>query len=366
MSQATAYIGLGSNQGDRAGYINAALDLIGQVPGFRAGPVSGLIESASLKNSAEPEYLNAVAQIRTALPPLDVLDRLLEIENKLGRVRSQRWSPRTIDLDLLLYDDVILDSPRLCIPHRQLHLRSFVLAGLCELDPDRIHPAMKEPMSRLAERLNGASFFLDPSQAQLISIAGLIGVGKTTLAGNLAGLLDAEAIFEEYDTNPYLPQVYAGRRDKALECELYFLSSSAQQLNRDRLSPGGIYITDYIFDKARIYARCWLNPEQLAEYEKIYSGQSQYLALPALVLYLYDSPQNCLDRIHRRQRPYEQNITLDFLAGLEGQYRQLMDGWKQCPVIRISARQCRTDRQLERLAEQIRYYLAVLDDKWTT
>ncbi len=365
MSQATAYIGLGSNQGDRERNIRTAISLIAQLPGVQAGPVSSLIESAPLGDSGGPDYLNAAAQIRTALPPQEVLSRLLDIENKLGRARTQRWGPRTIDLDLLLYDDVVINSPDLCLPHRQLHLRSFVLAGLCELEPGKIHPVLKTTMRELADRLNGGDFFIDPSLPQLVCVAGLIGVGKTTLVSGLAGLLGAEAIFEEYDTNPYLPQVYAGRQDAALDSELYFLSSSVRQIGRDRLSPGRVYITDYIFDKARIYAGCWLSPRQLIEYEKFYPQQARAVAKPALVIYLHDSPAQCLERIHKRRRPYEQNITLDFMEGFERKYQQLISGWKQSPVIRQSARQCRSPEQLGLLAEQIRYYLAKRDDKWT-
>ena len=80
---------------------------------------------------------------------------MIEIENRLGRVRQEKWSPRTIDLDLLLFDDKIIDTAELTVPHLQMHLRSFVLKGLCRLNPDLIHPVMKVTVKELAARLNG-------------------------------------------------------------------------------------------------------------------------------------------------------------------------------------------------------------------
>ena len=128
-----------------------------------------------------------------------------------------------------------------------MHLRSFVLKGMCELDADFVHPQLDCTMLKLYQRLNGADFFSDPQKPQLISIAGNIGVGKTTLATGLAERLNAKFISEKYDDNPYLSEVYAGKTEFALDSELFFLSSSASQLRKDHMRGGRSYVNDYAF-----------------------------------------------------------------------------------------------------------------------
>ena len=127
----TAYVGLGSNLGDREATIRAAAELIG------ARRLSTIIETEPWGNEEQPRFLNAVAEIETELEPRALLDLLLEVEARLGRVRDgSHWGPRTIDLDLLLYGDRILDEPGLTVPHPFLHERLFVLEPLAELAPD--------------------------------------------------------------------------------------------------------------------------------------------------------------------------------------------------------------------------------------
>ena len=125
-----AYVGLGSNLGDRAGMISRAAELIGarRLSTIRETEPWGLVD--------QPPFLNAVAELETDLPPRALLDRLLDLERELGRTRNgPRFGPRTIDLDLLLYGAETVDEPGLTVPHQHLHERRFVLEPLCELDP---------------------------------------------------------------------------------------------------------------------------------------------------------------------------------------------------------------------------------------
>ena len=131
-----AYIGLGSNLGDRAATIRAALDRLSAVPGIELLAVSSLKETDPVGFEDQPRFLNGAAALRTKLPPRELLDRMLEVERGLGRVREgARYGPRTIDLDLLLYGDAVVDEPGLRIPHPRLAERMFVLEPLVELDP---------------------------------------------------------------------------------------------------------------------------------------------------------------------------------------------------------------------------------------
>jgi 2-amino-4-hydroxy-6-hydroxymethyldihydropteridine diphosphokinase len=133
---ATAYIGLGSNLGDREENLRRALERLG------AARVSAIRETDPVGVTEQPRFLNAVAELQTDLPPRELLDRLLEIERDLGRDRSNeaRWGPRTIDLDLLLYDDDVIDEPGLTVPHPRLAERRFVLEPLQELEPGLVLP----------------------------------------------------------------------------------------------------------------------------------------------------------------------------------------------------------------------------------
>ena len=356
----TAYIGLGSNLGDRHSSITSALDMLRQAEHIEFVRVSEVIQTAPLAGLNQPDYLNAVAEIETGLSAQALYRKLAEIETSLGRSRDEKWSSRVIDLDLLLFGSAIIDTPDLTVPHPQMHLRSFVLSGLCRLNPQLIHPVMGEPMGELIARLNGKDFVLRPDLPQLISVAGIIGVGKTTVAQKLASSLNCSLLLEPYDKNPYLPEVYAGKKELALDSQLYFLNSRIEQLNPQTLIRKRTAVSDYIFDKELIYAGRLLSPQQLASYEKSYQPLANKVAAPVLVIYLHDSPQKCLEHIQQRNRPYEQVIGLQFLEKLNADYEQLFTDWKLCPLIRVSMSKfdCTRNGDIEHLTNQIRSYVA--------
>lgn len=139
---ARAYVGLGSNLGDREATIRQALELLDCGPGVRVVGVSSLRETDPVGYVDQPRFLNGACTVETELSPRQLLDRLLAIERSLGRKRSQeeRWGPRVIDLDLLLYEDEVIDDPGLTLPHPRLAERRFVLEPLDELDPTLVLP----------------------------------------------------------------------------------------------------------------------------------------------------------------------------------------------------------------------------------
>jgi 2-amino-4-hydroxy-6-hydroxymethyldihydropteridine diphosphokinase len=357
----TAYIGLGSNLGDRQGYMNRAADALGGTAGIELVRVSRSMETAPLAGRDQPFYLNAAAQILTTLAAEELIARLIDIEDSLHRGRGEKWSCRTIDLDLLLFGSEVINTPGLIVPHPQMHLRWFVLAGLCELDAGLVHPVIGRPITELAARLAGESFVLNPALPQLICIAGVIGVGKTTLAKALARSLRCELILEAYDTNPFLPEVYAGRRELALDSQLYFLVSRVGQLSPAARGARRIAVADYVFDKEYIYASRLLEPRQRQLYDRICKPLAADIIRPVLVIYLRDKVDNCLERIRRRNRSYEQNISLDFLQALESDYEMLFEGWKSCPLIRLSMAEfdCTKAADVAALAGEIKSYVAV-------
>src|SRR5213594_2072318 len=122
-----AFVGLGSNLGEREALLRMALDDLARLPTTRLVKASSLYDTEPVGEVEQPNFLNAVAQLDTELTARQLLWNLLLIERRLGRVRTQRWGPRTIDLDLLLYGDLVVDEPDLQVPHRELTQRSFVL-----------------------------------------------------------------------------------------------------------------------------------------------------------------------------------------------------------------------------------------------
>ncbi len=132
-----ACIGLGGNVGDVPATFDAALRAIAALPGTRVLRVSGRYLTPAWGGVAQADFVNAAALVETALAPLDLLDGLLAIERDAGRDRAKelRWGPRTLDLDLLLYGDAVLDLPRLSLPHPRLHERAFALVPLAEVAP---------------------------------------------------------------------------------------------------------------------------------------------------------------------------------------------------------------------------------------
>ena len=135
------YIGLGSNLAEPVQQLEAALAALGRLPGCRLAAVSSLYASDPLGPPDQPRYVNAVAALDCDLAPLQLLDALQVIEREQGRVRkAERWGPRTLDLDILLFGDLQLDEERLTVPHYHMHARAFVLYPLAEIAPQLVLP----------------------------------------------------------------------------------------------------------------------------------------------------------------------------------------------------------------------------------
>ena len=149
---AIAYIALGSNLGDKEKNLRRALLLLTQ-QGVEVVRVSSFISTEPYGVTDQPQFLNAVACVRTSLAPLALLDVLLATELAMGRVRLRHWGERNIDLDLLLYEDVVLDTPRLHLPHSDMQNRDFVLLPLAEIAPELKHPTLQKTIWELKENL---------------------------------------------------------------------------------------------------------------------------------------------------------------------------------------------------------------------
>lgn len=187
-----ALLSLGSNLGDRRGILQAALSAFGNSPGLRLLAVSRWHETPPIGGpGGQSNFLNGAALLETSLPPLELLARLQRIESHLGRRRNERWAARTLDLDLLLYDDVAFENPQLTLPHPRMAFRRFVLAPAVEVAPEMVHPLLGWTVRRLWEHLNSALPY--------VAIGGLPAIAASELMQAIALRMPARLVFAYED-----------------------------------------------------------------------------------------------------------------------------------------------------------------------
>lgn len=143
-------IALGSNLGDSLSILHDALNILAETPGVALQAQSSWYQTTPV-GPPQPDYINGCAVLETKLTPQEVLERLQNIESQFGRVRQERWGPRTLDLDFLLFDDLILQTPTLQLPHPRMRERAFVLVPLAEIAPDWIEPVSGKAIAQLVQ-----------------------------------------------------------------------------------------------------------------------------------------------------------------------------------------------------------------------
>lgn len=144
-----AYIALGSNMGDEKAYLDEAVKAINNTKGCRVNKVADYIVTKPYGGVQQDDFLNSALEMDTLLTPEELLQRLHEIEAEAGRERLIHWGPRTLDLDILLYDDLLMDDPDLTIPHKEMHLRDFVLQPMAQIAPYKVHPVLRKTVEQL-------------------------------------------------------------------------------------------------------------------------------------------------------------------------------------------------------------------------
>lgn len=143
------FLSLGSNLGDREGYLDRAVRALEDAPGIRVVSVSRIIESEPMGEVDQPAYLNMAVGIETTYEPLELLDRVKSLEQELGRTHTRRWGPREIDIDIVMWDDRTFSDDRLTVPHPEFRKRAFVLVPLAEIAPDAVDPETGKTVGEL-------------------------------------------------------------------------------------------------------------------------------------------------------------------------------------------------------------------------
>ena len=333
--QRIIYLSLGSNQGNKLEHLQNAIDAIAQ-------NIGAILEIASVYKTKAlgfdgDEFLNTCIKVTTYLPPDTLLQRILDIERALGRVRDDRndnYTNRIIDIDLLLFDDEVIFSQNLIVPHPRMLGRKFVLVPLSDIAPNTLHPIEKKHISACLASCDDTSEVLKIEESLVrpipltekynyIAIEGNIGAGKTTLSNMMSDEFNAKVVLERFADNPFLPKFYQDEERYAFPLEMSFLADRYQQLTDD-LAQYDLFknfiVSDYYIFKSLIFAQVTLQKEEYLLYRKMFDLMYREITKPDLYVYLYQNTERLIKNIQKRGRDYEQNISSDYLNKIHNGY----------------------------------------------
>jgi 2-amino-4-hydroxy-6-hydroxymethyldihydropteridine diphosphokinase len=325
-------IGLGSNQGERQATLEAAIAELRQNSRITISAVSTWHETEPIGGpSGQSRFLNGVVKAETALDPHELLAFLRQIENHLGRRRTERWASRTIDLDLLLYDELVLSTPTLVLPHPRMAWRRFVLEPAAEVAGHMLHPTTRWTIARLLEHLHHAPPY--------IAITGAIAAGKTQLAERLAEAISARLIREQPDWAG-LDEFYADPAGHAWQIELTFLHQrvhlldlSTMQNPRQQDNTSGWIVSDFWFDQSAAFAKAWLSEKQRSLYLEQFEQLRRDVMRPKLIVHLDLPPDRLIARVRHRGRACERLLTEEQLGRIRQAVLEQVDGSDVGPVL---------------------------------
>ncbi len=376
MEQHTVYLILGSNLGDRRAYLRAAQNRIAREAGtvLRESPV---YETAPWGVSdQQQDYLNQVLEIRTALSPRELLTALHTIERKLGRKQEEkgRGKARTIDIDILAYDDWVMSESDLQIPHPRLHLRRFVLRPLLDLAPQWKHPVFGQTVEEMLQNCEDDTEVklrraekepqTNPLPYNFIAVEGNIGVGKTTFCRLLERDLGARLILEQFADNPFLAYFYEQPERYAFPVELFFMTERHKQL-QEQVAQTRLFdrlvVADYLFVKTALFARNNLSEEEYRLFQRLFEVLNASFPDPDLVVYLHRPVGELIEQIRRRGRIYEENIEETYLSSIQNVYMQYLRHVKDFPVLILDV----SGKDFERDAAAFRQMKSLLQQEWT-
>lgn len=328
-------LSIGSNQGDRKSLIQQAIDTINREVATVVS-VSKLYESPSWGFESEPFY-NCAILVHTSKSASKILKALLKIEKKLGRIRTEEtgYKSRTIDIDIISFNNDIIETEVLNVPHPQMQNRMFVLVPMKDLQTEFFHPISKQNIQELIANCPDKSecrcidSIENPfknkqiNNYNFIAIEGNIGAGKTTLAHKIADDFNAKKILERFADNPFLPKFYKDQARYAFPLEMSFLADRYQQISDD-LAQLDLFkdfiIADYHIFKSLIFAKVTVTEDEFRLYRKLFEIIYKKIPKPDLYIYLYQNTERLLQNIKKRGRSYEQEIPSNYLDKINQGY----------------------------------------------
>lgn len=334
-SQNQVVLSLGSNQGDRLEKLQGAIDLIHKNIGTVI-QVSKLYETPAWGFESAAFY-NCALLLHTSFSAEKILEKILETEKQLGRIREDQegYQARTIDIDIIAFNEEIIEKLHLHVPHPQMQHRLFVLLPMADLKIGWTHPKLKKPVSELIKDTEDKSFCtvagtlkaplekIDLQRYNYIAIEGNIGAGKTTLSAKISEDFNAKLVLERFADNPFLPKFYKDQSRYAFPLEMSFLADRYQQLSDD-LAQFDLFkdfiVADYHIFKSLIFAKVTLAEDEFRLYKTMFDIIYKEMPKPDLYVYLYQNTERLLTNIRQRGRSYEQEIPAEYLEKINQGY----------------------------------------------
>ena len=349
-SQHQVVLSIGTNQGNRLENIQDCLRLIHQEIGTQIR-VSNLYESPSWGFESDAFY-NCAVVLHTTSSAHKILTTILKIENRLGRVRGTAlgYQSRIIDIDLIAYDEEIIDTEKLQVPHPLMQNRRFVLLPLQDLNLNWEHPVFQKKIPELLEispdksvctqvqKLENPLDEIPLEQFNYIAFEGNIGAGKTTLATKIAEDFNAKTVLERFADNPFLPKFYEDQNRYAFPLEMSFLADRYKQLSDD-LAQFDLFkdfiVADYHIFKSLIFAKITLSDDEYRLYRTLFDIIYREMPKPDLYVYLYQNSERLLQNIKKRGRSYEQKIPAAYLDKINSGYLDYIKSQTELNVLII-------------------------------
>ncbi|WP_438965952.1 2-amino-4-hydroxy-6-hydroxymethyldihydropteridine diphosphokinase [Flavobacterium sp.] len=334
-SQNQVVLSIGSNVGNRLEAIQSSINVIHNEIATVV-KVSKLYETPAWGFESAPFY-NVAVLIHTTKSAQKVLTQIHKVEKQLGRIRSNEkgYQARTIDIDIVSFNEEIISTENLQIPHFEMQNRKFVLLPMHDLNLNWMHPNFKKSITELLlncedesecvviEKLVSPIEKLNVRAFNYIAIEGNIGAGKTTLATKISEDCNAKLVLERFADNPFLPKFYKDQNRYAFPLEMSFLADRYQQLTDD-LAQFDLFkdfiVADYHIFKSLIFAKVTLHEDEFRLYKTMFDIIHKEMPKPDLYVYLYQNTERLLANIKKRGRSYEQEIPADYLEKINRGY----------------------------------------------
>jgi 2-amino-4-hydroxy-6-hydroxymethyldihydropteridine diphosphokinase len=375
-SQHQVVLSIGTNQGNRLENIENCLRLIHHKIGTII-KVSNIYETPSWGFESDAFY-NCALVLHSFSSAHAILNAVLKIEKQMGRVRGETsaYQSRIIDIDLITFDEEIIDSENLQIPHPLMQNRKFVLAPMQDLNLDWKHPIFQKKIAELIESSPDDSVCTIVQKLQTpldkiplekfnyIAFEGNIGAGKTTLATKIAEDFNAKTVLERFADNPFLPKFYEDQNRYAFPLEMSFLADRYKQLSDD-LAQFDLFkdfiVADYHIFKSLIFAKITLAEDEYRLYRTLFDIVYREMPKPDLYIYLYQNSERLLENIKKRGRSYEQKIPASYLDKINNGYLDYIKSQTGLNILIIDV----SDRDFVKNQEDYIYILDEIQNKIT-